>query len=69
MGMVRAFYPYCDRCFCHQEHYSDAWASNVRQAMKEDGWRVGKEFVCPECVDAETQDNETVSHPSSTLDA
>ena len=69
MGMVRAFWPQCDRCLNEDDGYTDFWAGKVRQKMKEDGWRVGKEFVCPECVDAEKHDNETVSHPSETLDA
>ena len=59
MGMWRAFYPQCDECMeIFESEYADFWAANVRKAMKEDGWQVGKKLVCPNCLGANNDDSE-----------
>jgi hypothetical protein len=40
----------CD--VCHAEAYTDIYANEVIRRARQDGWRIGKRHLCPDCLDA-----------------
>ena len=54
MALICQWFPICDKC---GETFVDGWTSTraeLLRDMQKDGWkRRGKEWHCPDCVDAE----------------
>lgn len=46
MGITRMFIISCDDCGIDP---ADPWVNQLRERLKEEGWKIGKQVLCPDC--------------------